>query len=313
MLERMKPPHALLHRIAVLVSFCVLSSACTTGWFPAMKSGEASGETPLAGRILDTREGRFISRDELIRRAIGSRFVILGEAHDNAEHHRLQAEIFETMISAGRAPALAMEQFDREHQAFLDAARARGERDPERLADAGRFDRKGWRWPEYKPLVTLAASQGLAILAANFSRADARTLMKSGRPAAGLPVLPPELHAALEKDLIEGHCGLRPSPPVLAGMIEAQRARDAQMAQVLGSTGPSGAILIAGSGHARRDRGVPSYLPREAQEQVLSIAFLEVDASGRGVIVDGYRQLFDLVWFTRRAEREDPCKGLRMP
>ena len=277
-----------------------------------MKSGEPSGETPLAGRILDVREGRFISRDELMRRALGSRFVILGEAHDNAVHHRLQAEIFETLVRSGRAPALAMEQFDREHQPMLDAALARGERDVESLADAGRFDRKGWRWPEYKPLVTLAALRGLPILAANFSRADARALMKSGRPAAGLPTLTPELNAALEKDLVEGHCGLRPSPPLLAGMIEAQRARDAQMAQVLATTGPAGAILIAGSGHARRDRGVPAYLPPSMQGQLLSIAFLEVDPSSRAP-GDWYRQLFDLVWFTSRADREDPCKGLRMP
>jgi uncharacterized iron-regulated protein len=205
-----------------------------------------------------------------------------------------------------------MEQFDREHQSSLDTARARGERDAEALADAGRFDRKGWRWPEYKPLVTLAASHGLAILAANFSRADARTLMRSGRPAEGVAPMSPELHAQLEKDIVEGHCGLRPSAPVLAGMIEAQRARDAQMARVLATAEVSGAVLIAGSAHARRDRGVPAYLAPALQEQLLSIAFVEVDASGRAP-PRGYRELFDIVWFTARAERNDPCKGLRMP
>lgn len=295
-----------------LASFCALTSACTNGLFsPADRAGFPDAE-PLVGRIFDLRADRFISRDELMRRARDSRFVVLGETHDNPEHQRLQAEIFDSLLRAGRTPALAMEQFDREHQPSLDAARARGLRDAESLAEAGRFDRKGWRWPEYKPLVATAASRGLPILAANLSRADARTLMRSGRPAEGLPPLTPELHAALEKDIVEGHCGLRPSPPVLAGMIEAQRARDAQMARVLAATGLSGAVLIAGSGHARRDRGVPSYLAPELRGNLLSIAFVEVDPAGRNTF-ERYRGLFDLVWFTSRAEREDPCKGLRMP
>jgi uncharacterized iron-regulated protein len=312
MLARMKPASLCLQRIAVLVSFCALNSACTSGSTSTALRSEWPGDGPLAGRILDVRAGRFITRDELDKRAVGARFVILGEAHDNAEHHRLQAQIFESMLRAGRAPALAMEQFDREHQASLDAARARGERDAEALADAGRFDRKGWRWPDYKPLVTLAASRGLAILAANFSRADARTLMRSGRPAEGLAPASPELHAVLEKDIVEGHCGLRPSMPVLAGMIEAQRARDAHMARVLSTAGPAGAVLIAGSGHARRDRGVPAYLAPALQEQLLSIAFMEVEASGQAPR-HAYRHLFDFVWFTPGAARDDPCKGLRMP
>jgi uncharacterized iron-regulated protein len=312
MLARMKLAQTYLQRLAVLVSFCALNSACTSVSTSTALSGELPGDEPLAGRILDVRAGRFITRDELVQHALGARFVILGEAHDNAGHHHLQTQIFESMLRGGRAPALAMEQFDREHQAALDSAWARGERDAEALADAGRFDRKGWRWPDYKPLITLAASRGLAILAANFSRAEARALMKSGRPAEGLAPASPELQAVLEKDIVEGHCGLRPSAPVLAGMIEAQRARDAQMARVLSTAGPAGAVLIAGSGHARRDRGVPAYLAPALQAHLLSIAFMEVDASGQAPR-HAYRHLFDIVWFTPRAERDDPCKGLRMP
>ena len=296
-----------------LVLFAVVSllTACSTGWNSAARPDFAGG-APGDGPILDTRTGGSLSRGDVMRRAIASPFVILGEVHDNAAHHRLQAEILKAMLDAGRLPALAMEQFDLQHQPTLEAARARGERDPERLADAGRFDRKGWRWPDYRPLVELAALNGLALLAANLSRADARALMKSGLPAQGIAVAAQAQRNALEQDIIEGHCGIRPPPAMLSGMVEAQRARDARMAETLRSAGGSGAVLVAGAGHARRDRGVPSYLPAAAREKLLSIGFVEVARDGALPTAD-YAGIYDLVWYTPRATRDDPCKNLRLP
>jgi uncharacterized iron-regulated protein len=62
-------------------------------------------------------------------------------------------------------------------------------------------------------------------------------------------------------------------------------------------------VLIAGAGHARRDRGVPLYL---ADRDLVSIAFMEAEvdkASPRDYGAASY----DYVWFTPRATREDPC------
>lgn len=187
-----------------------------------------------------------------------------------------------------------MEQFDSEYQPAIDAALSGG---AEAVADAGHFDRKGWDWPLYKPLVQFALERGWPIVAANLSRADARAIVAD--PArAGLPPAPPAVRSALEQDLIDGHCGAAPEPKRLAGMVEAQRARDARMASAL--KGPS--VLIAGAGHARRDRGVPLYL---GGTDVLVIAFTEVDDDKRSP--REYDQSFDYLWFTPRAERADPC------
>lgn len=291
------------------LALCAVAGAALAGCAP-VRIATLEREHPLAGRILDTRTARHLSSGELMRRAAAARFVILGETHDNPDHHRLQADVLAAMLRAGRAPALAMEQFDREHQGALDEAFRRGERDPERLADAGRFDRKGWRWPDYRPLVALAAANRLPILAANLSREDARAVVRSGRTADRLAPAPAALHAALGRDIVEGHCGRRPSATVLAGMIEAQRARDAQMAAIVEHAGEGGAVLVAGAGHARRDRGAPVYLPDSAREQLLVIAFIEVEPgrtdSGSYSTGDAAAS-YDLVWFTARAERENPC------
>ncbi len=258
--------------------------------------------------------------EQAISRVAAAPLVILGEVHDNAEQHGLQAMLLDAILRTGRRPVLAMEQFDRERQAALDAARARGEQDPGRIADAGRFDREGWRWPDYEPLVRLAGTHGLVIRAANVSREEARALIRSGKPVPDLPAAPAALRTALEQDIIDGHCGHRPAAAMLGGMVEVQRARDAQMAKSLQDAGAGGAVLIAGAGHARRDRAAPFYLSAGDRARLLSLAFIEVEPGKTDprdyldpVAGPAGGPRYDLVWFTQRAEREDPCLTLRMP
>src|SRR5204863_8054830 len=218
-----------------------------------------------------------------------ARYVILGEIHDNAEHHRLQRVVLESIAARGRRPVLAMEQFDSEYQPELDAARTRGA-DAEGLADAGRFDRKGWNWRLYKPLVQFALEFGWPLAAANLSRSDARAIV-SDPLRSGLPPADPAVEKALARDISESHCGQAPEAKLLRGMVEAQRARDARMASVL----KRDTVLIAGAGHARRDRGVPLYVTGD----VVSVAFTEVE-DGKTSPQDYAAKSYDFLWFTPR-------------
>jgi uncharacterized iron-regulated protein len=262
-------------------------------------------EHPLVGRIWDVRAERFVTPDELFDRAARARHVILGETHDNPEHHRLQRVALEALAARGEKRLLAMEQFDIEYQPAIDAARAkRGNEgaDAERIADAGHFDRQGWNWPLYRPLVQFALEHGWPLAAANLSRAEARAIVADPARSDLLPA-PPAVLRALERDIIDGHCGVAPDAQRLAGIVEAQRARDAHMASVLRS--PS--VLIAGAGHARRDRGVPLYL---GDGDVLSVAFIEVEPGKSTPQDTADGASYDYLWFTPRAVREDPCAGL---
>jgi len=84
------------------------------------------------------------------------------------------------------------------------------------------------------------------------------------------------------------------------------------MAAALEHSGARGAVLVAGAGHARRERGAPLYLSGAARAQLLAIAFIEVE-SGRNELNayagEGLTASYDLVIFTPRAAREDPCRG----
>jgi uncharacterized iron-regulated protein len=255
----------------------------------------------LAGKIWDVRAATFISEEQLFAQSAPAQHVILGETHDNAEHHRLQLAVLRALDARAGRRVLAMEQFDSEHQAAIDAGRAK-DADAEALAHAGKFDRKGWNWPLYRPLVEFAVARRWPIAAANLSRAEARRIV-ANPTASGLPPAP-ELAKRLARDIAESHCGKEPEAKLLAGMVEAQRARDARMASRLKGR----SVLITGVGHARRDRGVPLYV---ADGKLISIGFVEVQDGKRSPrdYFDGFISAasFDYLWFTPREKRDDPC------
>jgi uncharacterized iron-regulated protein len=263
---------------------------------------QAQAPHGLQGRIWDTRTQQFITEDMLYQRAAAARYVLLGEQHDSEAHHTRQLDVLKGLAALGAKPALAMEQLDSEHQAALTQAQATGQTDAEALADAGQLNRKGWRWPMYKDLIALAAQRQWPLRAANLSRTEARKIAL-GEVVPVLPAATPEQQAALEEDVVRGHCGERPEPMRLRGIVNAQRARDARMAQTLDAVGGP-VVLIAGAGHVRADRAVPRYLAAPAQ--ALTIAMVEA-TPGKNQPADYDRAGFDVLWFTPGQDRPDAC------
>lgn len=260
---------------------------------------------PLEGRIWDTRSNSFVSEDAAYNAAASSRYVLLGEKHDSAFHHQLQLQALQALQQRHQGKAaltLAMEQFDSEYQSALSAAVKAGVKDAEQLADAGMLNRKGWQWPMYKSLITFAATHDWSFIAANLSRKDARSIAM-GTMTPDLPKADTSQIAALENEIVQGHCGQRPAPAQLAAIVTAQRARDARMATAIEASA-SPVVLIAGSGHVRRDLAVPRYLKSNAS--TLTIAYVEIN-DGQYSPQDYDTTGFDLVWFTPRTKREDPC------
>jgi len=258
---------------------------------------------PLEDRLWDAQAKRFISQQAFLQRAEQARYVLLGERHDSEAHHARQLQVLQMLGERGGRPALALEQFDHEHQDALEAAQAAGQRDAEALADAGRLNRRGWRWPMYRDLIDYAAAHGWPLLAANLSRAEARRIVL-GETRPELPPIDSVQQGLLEADVIQGHCGHRPSAAVLGGMVTAQRARDARMAATLEAAPAGVVVLIAGAGHVRRDRAVPRHLADPAR--ALTVGLIEVIDGSEDP--SGYDAAgFDILWFTPAQRRPDPC------
>lgn len=279
----------------------------------------------LVGRVFVPAEKRFISPTEAVRRLAAADFVLLGEKHDNPDHHRLQAWLVQRLIAVGRRPAVVMEMIDTNQTAAIAAHLREHPGDAAGLGDALQWGKSGWPpWEMYQPIALAAVAAGLPLVPGNLPRTVARGLVHKDAAAMarakelGLDLpLPPAVAEAMAEDIRAGHCGLLPET-LIPGMVLTQRARDATLASAMAEpgSGAQGAVLIAGSGHTRSDWGVPARLRTlDAARSLLSLAFLEVsadetEAAAYGQVFGVDILPFDLVWFTPRLDDGDPCTGL---
>lgn len=294
----------------------------TDAWLSPIGRGH-----PLAGRIWDVAAQGFITEDELTDRLVDVRYVVTGESHNNPDHHRLQLRLLRAMFGNGRRVAVGLEIFTSDEQALLDryGALTQGE-----IGDL--VDHLGWGrrrrplWEQYRPLVQFAGESGLPLVAMDLSRAEIAALRAEGLDALPAAMvgrfaldqpLPDERAAILVRDLWQAHCGMLFTQN-LDGQILAQRARDATMAtRLLDADVGAGALLLAGYGHARGDRGVP-YLLADLHQKggLVNLLFASVKTGLDGPAdyrswFGGDRLPFDYVWFTARVDDEDPCERLQ--
>jgi len=262
--------------------------------------------------------------------------LILGEAHDSAAHHLLQAAaVREFAVASGSnvaKTAVVFEQIRDDQQAGLDKF-ADFDKNAARLAtvsDLKRFlewDKSGWPKDIYDPLFKAVVYAGLPIYPGDVPRNAIMKAAKEGEAALaiddrerlGLNIpLGPNLDAASIKEIEEAHCGAIPKS-AFGGMAYAQRYRDAHLADAaLRASDKNGsAILITGTVHARTDRGVPWYVRQRAPgKKVVSVMFVEVEDGKSDVVAyvprdpDG-RPAADYLIFTSRSERPDPCEKMR--
>lgn len=231
--------------------------------------------------------------------------AILGEIHDNPDHHAAQARIVDEI----RPSALVFEMLTPDQ-----AGRHVPGGDAETLAEAFGWAESGW--PEFDLYFPIfAAAPEAAIYGAGVPREMARGVMSDGLAASfgaraeafGLTEpLPEDEQADREAFQMAAHCDALPAE-MLPMMVDMQRLRDAALARetarALEETGGPVAV-ITGNGHAREDRGLPVYLARVAPGA--NVVTLGQGEAGRPP--DG---VFDVALDAPRPDRADPCAAFR--
>lgn len=239
----MKP----LARFAFAFAFLPLaafSQDCAPGWL------RLEGERPAAAA-----PGALIA--DMARRDV----VLLGEHHDDADHHRWQLHTLAALHTQRPRMVIGFEALPRRVQPVLDRWVAGSLSAAQFLAEV-KWD-EVWNMPAelYLPLFEFARLHGIAMVALNVERSLTETVAAKGwdavppaeREGVSRPAPAPKAYREILEAIHKEHKSERP----LEFFIQAQQTWDRAFAQGLAPhAGEALAVGIIGSGHLRHGHGV---------------------------------------------------------
>ncbi len=312
----------LLRRCALLCGLILVSA----GGSPVSAQIELEWESPhlpdhpLAGRIHDA-NGE-LDWSALIERMANSRYVLIGEKHDNPDHHQIELLLIRALYQAlgdsePGSLGIVMEMLNDSQRAGLKDVTAQLAAAPGTTIDGDQlrsqlgWPESGWRWSDYGEVISWVVNQRLPLAAGNISTQQMKAVYSKGIDESFATAL--EARSALEDSLLEqvfdGHCGLMPEES-LAPMVDIQLVKDSSMANSLAMTGTRHSVLVAGKAHIRKDSGVPQHLQRLGDDNVLTVAMIEVDTVRELASDYAAMALFDVLIFTPVANQRDYCADL---
>ena len=310
-----------LIKFQLLILITIAVTACSTARHANDSNWQSGlyGDHPLVGKIWSSATNEFIESSELLDKASNSRYLLLGEKHDNPDHHALQALVLDELVNRNRVSTVAFEMMNNDSQPRLDTIQEQSLPTLDALKTYLEWDVEGWDWNFYGPLLQSAYNAGLPIKAANIDNAMMRQVYGGELPTEISGLLDQVVMDKLNADIDESHCGMLPESQFPA-MVRVQQSRDSAMAAALGLPNSNQVqILIAGNYHVRRDLGVPNYLLARqsmlAATDIMTISFSEVDPETEDP-ADYLQQFtdanaYDYIWFTPAVSNEDYCASLR--
>ncbi|HYN85237.1 MAG TPA: ChaN family lipoprotein [Pyrinomonadaceae bacterium] len=263
----------------LLLAAAIALHACA----PARAQTGTAAKTDEEFRVFDS-AGKPSTLEEVVGAMGGADAVLVGEVHDDAVGHRVEAELlrlayarFGAGAGGGRAPravAVSLEMFERDVQTVLDEYLAG-------LISERHFLLSSRPWgnyeTDYRPLVEFARAHKLRVIAAN---APARYVSRVARggaeslrelPEASRAWLPPLPVAPASRELAANFrrvIGGGADNPAHGSdfLLDAQNLRDAAMAHALAEhlrrDGRALVIHFTGLFHTAGRLGVPEHLAR---------------------------------------------------
>lgn len=266
----------------------------------------ALAQHPLNGKLWQVSQQRFLTQEELFQQLPAEGWLLLGEQHDNPDHHRLQQDWIEALAQRDQLGAVALEMATHAQQSELDQARGQGHTTtPEALNW-----NPGWDWTLYGAVVGTALDRAPVVVGADITRAEQRSAYQNGSTQGDAGAL----HADYMRQLLfSSHCGQLPKAS-LEGMRQVQLVRDQQMAERLERTHLDGrnGVMLTGSIHARQDLGIPLWF----QRPVISVLLTPTEA-GHNEPYDYLPESYpnapaaaDYLLFTEAVVQQDYCAEL---
>ncbi len=258
----------------------------------------------LPGQIIALPKGRILTFDGLIKELSSKRLVFVGETHDNCEHHLLQVQILQALMSREPGMDMAMEFFQVDQQQAIDRY-FDAQTDESQFLEEGHWS-KTWGFPYrfYRSLIQAAKDRNRRLVAINAPRGIIKRVAR-----AGLVGLKPEERDQLAKNIdltdiehlafiqeiykMHAHGSLKN----FGYFYEAQCAWEDTMAEniakYLESQGRK-LIVFAGNGHILNRYGIPNRVARR-----LSVSMAIVVPYVIGNSKELKKDAADYIWFTQ--------------
>ncbi len=224
------------------------------------------------GRWLDPASRAAPSHDEVIARAAGAGVVLLGETHDDPDHHRWQLSVLAGLLARRPDLAVGFEALPASAQPALDRWVAG------KLGEAAFLDEVGWErvWglpaKLYLPLFHLARMHRVRVVGLNVERRLVARVGREGwgavpiaeRQGVGDPAAPSPAYVERLAGHFRGHGprGRAKDDAAFRRFVEAQLTWDRAMAEALARARRTAPLVvgIVGSEHLRHREGIPHQL-----------------------------------------------------
>lgn len=271
---------------------------------------------PMVGKVVNLKAQEIISPNELLENLAHAEVILIGEKHDNPDHHLLEQRILRALSE--QSTELVLEMLDDSQASSLEALDREVQGD--QLKETLQWNDKGWSWKSYGPLVELAVSGGQKLTAGNLSRDQVKKIYQAGsealtaddRLASALRVNE-AVKQTLLTEIYEQHCKMMPRD-ALSPMLSIQLARDARMASAIAESQASRVLLVAGAYHVLKDSAVPLHLELIGTEKNVAVVVLQ-EVSSEIDDYDAYLKeqvaVADYIWFTPKSTDRDYCADIK--
>ena len=260
--------------LVVMIALPVLAAASELDVLPL---GDVGGAFELGsaspGEFYDAERGVTVDLETMAGRMASADVVLLGEEHTAMDQKVLHADLLDAMAASGGKLVLAMEFFQRDDREALDRWIG-GEIDERQLLEeTGWYDRGGYRWEYYRPVMEVARSHGIPVVGVNVPREIPRAVNRGG-----LDGLSDEQRAEVGEVTTDGSpqhrylitryfgdtVAMLP-PGWFDNMYAAQCLWDVVMARSILDVAAEDVtvVLIVGSGHIAYNLGIPRRLADE--------------------------------------------------
>lgn len=279
-------------------------------WIKVIKSTKPND---LVDKILPIKNGTLLSFNDIIDEISNDSVIFVGETHDQLPQHQVQDKVFRVLYDKDKNVVLGMEMFQRPYQKQLDEYIAGNISESEMLSKTNYFERWGFRWKYYQPMVKFAKENKLKVVALNVPTEISRKVGRSGLASLNeeeKKLIPEEIDTANEqhKEYIRSifeNMGQHKAMMKFKNFYEGQCLWEDGMADSIAryfkDEPKSRMVVCVGSGHIIYKFGIPERMAKRTKLSYKTIITVSVDGLESFIKECEINNLppADYFWFTK--------------